>query len=123
MSEDFHRAIVDLDQRNPGANQDARQAILREIHTHPGVDPNRVVAEINRVENSPGHAHNDVQLVNNRGYLDVVPLQNYGYQQPGGYPQPGAGYYPPEAPPQAYYPQPQPQTGLAILGALTHRRY
>jgi hypothetical protein len=116
MSEDFRRAINDLDhaRQDPGAFQDARAAILREIHNNPTADPNRIIQEVNRVENSATqlpngqimqHDHFDVGLVKHNGYLDVVPLQaqgygpgpNQGYEQPG-YPQQGYGQVNPVVP-------------------------
>jgi hypothetical protein len=132
--------------------QDARNAILNEIREvtsrNPGISPQMIVNKINEVENSYGHRHNDVQLVQQRDprtgqpYLDVAPLQNYGrsYQQgeyqspeyappPPGYAPPPPGYYSGQQPPVVYEPQPQvnPVLPLAIgigLGAILsgHRR-
>ncbi len=82
MTENFYRAIRDLDEGNM---QGARQHILSEIQMLRGqVDPQAIVNKINRVENQPGHAHHDVQLVD-RGYgqFDIAPV-NYG-PPPGEY--------------------------------------
>lgn len=81
MSQNFDRAIYDLDRPGPGSFNDARHALLDEIYRN-GADPNRLVADVNNVESQRGRGHQFVQLVDDgRGHLDIAPA-NYGRPMP-----------------------------------------
>ncbi|MDR3615564.1 MAG: hypothetical protein P4L53_18535 [Candidatus Obscuribacterales bacterium] len=109
MSENFHRAVDDLDRGGPRNFQDARAVLLDEVRN--GADPRRLVDAVNRVEMEPGHAGAQIQLATDRqGYLDIVPAQ-YANNQPR-YDAPPPQY---DAPPPQYYQQGP--TGADVAGA------
>ena len=80
MSENFHRAIDDLDRGGRANFQDARQALLEEVRQ--GADARRLVQAVNQKEMEPEHAGVQIQLATDRqGYLDIVPAQYANNQQ------------------------------------------
>jgi len=81
MSENFHRAVDDLDRGGQANFQDARQALLEEVRQ--GADARRLVQAVNQKELEPGHAGAQIQLATDRqGYLDIVPANYANNQQP-----------------------------------------
>jgi hypothetical protein len=110
MSEQFHRAIDDLDGRTPGGFQDARQRLLDEVRH--GADARQLVVAVNQKEMEPGHAGVQIGLGRDRqGYLDIVPVQYASNQRPY------------DGPPQQYQQGPSPgdvagAVGLGILGGV-----